>query len=103
MEREFSPKKMTKWISWRELEEGCKFRIISVKKLESLFGMALLLCVTNEIVEYNVIVDDEKYIYLNEAERREIKKYCLIKTNGEIKFKLSKEEELKSRKMIGKQ
>ena len=95
---EFSPKKIVKWISWRELEEECKLNVISVKKLESLFGTALLLCVRNGLDEYNVIVDDGKYIYLKEAQRRELKKYYIIKSNGRISFKLSEEEKSKKEK-----
>ena len=92
MSEELFKKKYVPWISYREMNENDVYNIISIKKLESLFGIALLFCLNNNNEELNVIVDDEKYNHWNEAQRRQMKKYTVRKRGGELHFKLSKEE-----------
>ena len=109
MEEEIFNKRFVPWISYREMEDDIVFQIVSVKKLESVFGIALLFCLRLSSQdgrrpadlwssEYNVIVDDEKYINWNAAQRLQIKKYTIKKIGTKLIFKLSNEEKEKIEK-----
>ena len=91
-------KKFVPWITYREMTDNEVYNIVSIKKVESLFGMALLLCLKSKTEEFNVIVDDEKYVHWNEAQRRQMKKYTVKKIGCELIFKLSQEEKDKVEK-----